>query len=112
MVDAERAKYTAVAIPWDSGWDVVILGPDGNVVVTCTASRLSDVEWVARTALRRRLTRASPHAELTVEARDPQAGGAGGGPTRTRPAHPRPQARPRPRNSMPATVAVTARTTR
>ena len=64
---AEHRKYTAVTIPWDRGWEVVILDPDGNVVVTSTASRLSDVERVARSALRRRLTRASPRVELTLD---------------------------------------------
>ena len=109
-MDAEPRQYTAVAIPWDGDWDVVILGPDGNVVVTATASHLSDVEWVARTALRRRLTRASRNAELTIEVRPPCAGGDSDGPARTRPAHGRVQAGPRPRYSRPQAAA--ARTTR
>jgi len=63
--DAE--VFTAVGIPWDSHWDVVVLDPVGNVVATASAARRADVEQVGRTLLRGRLPRGRRPIRLRVE---------------------------------------------
>jgi len=63
--DAE--VFTALGIPWDSHWDVVVLDPVGNVVATASAPRRSDVEQVGRTLLRDRYPRRRQPIRLRVE---------------------------------------------
>jgi len=59
-VAAPSREFTALASPWDGGWEVFVLDPVEGLIGSTQAGLPGDVETSARTLLSRRFG-AQPH---------------------------------------------------
>ena len=59
--------YLAVGVPWNRGWEVILLDPRGGVLATATARHAEDVEQVGRSLLRLNLPRGRRPVQMHVK---------------------------------------------